>query len=284
MKLSPMSYTQIKWLILLIPTITVGIWEFIRHTPIMLRHLSMEAGNLLTPLIVFVITIVLVRKLFEMMEEMQKKLEEERATKVLLEEREKVARQLHDGIAQSLFLLSVKLNQWSAKEPHIEEQEQYQKVRKTVQHVNDDVRQSIFNLRDPSSIHPFPWIESLQQLVVGFQHETELHVRFQWGIAEEQLTIKEKIELYACIKESLMNVRKHAKANEVSIVGQSLENGWICTVEDNGVGFTHGDVTNNKGYGMEIMRDRSREMGWEIHWGQHDEKTTVKIQKVVKKQ
>lgn len=43
-----MSYKQIKWMILLIPTFTVGIWEYIRHQFLM-PYLSMDAGNWLTP-------------------------------------------------------------------------------------------------------------------------------------------------------------------------------------------------------------------------------------------
>ncbi|MGP3788041.1 hypothetical protein [Paenibacillus sp. 1A_MP2] len=44
-----MSYKQIKWMILLVPTFTVGLWEYIRHQFLM-PYLSMDAGNWLTPL------------------------------------------------------------------------------------------------------------------------------------------------------------------------------------------------------------------------------------------
>ncbi len=271
-----------KWLILLIPTFTVGLWEFIRHTPPMLSHVSMTTGNWLTAVIVLGVTILFVRKLFNRMEDLQKKLEEERAKKVMLEEREKIARQLHDGVAQSIFLLGVKMNQWEANEPHLIEHETYQKMRKTVQHMHEDVRQSIFNLRNPSTVHPSPWIESLQQLVSDIQQETGQSIRFQWDIPEEQLTSQEKIELYACVKEALMNIRKHAQADQVSIIAQSLEDGWVCTVEDNGVGFQEEDLSESQGYGMEIMQDRARKMGWQVGWQRQDNHTKVMIRKGLK--
>lgn len=274
-----LSYKQIKWLILLLPTVTVGLWEYVRHTPYMLKHLSMEAGNWLTPVIVFAVTIVFVRKLFKVLEDMQKKLEQEKASKAMLEEREKIARQLHDGIAQSLFLLSVKLNQLESKQPQLESQQQYQKVRKTVQHMHDDVRQSIFNLRHSSSISPFPWTESLHQLIHNFQEETGLSIQFEWNISEENLTAKEKIELFACIKEALMNVHKHASANNVVVRGSNIEKGWTCTVEDDGIGITPSEVTNKKGNGIEIMQDRAREMDWDISWQVNAGRTKVEISK-----
>jgi two-component system nitrate/nitrite sensor histidine kinase NarQ len=102
-----MSYKQIKWMILLIPTLTVGLWEYVRHQ-FLLPYISMNLGNWLTPVIVYVVSITLLTRLFLILERIQKELEHERAAKVALESREKLAKELHDGIAQSLFLLSVK--------------------------------------------------------------------------------------------------------------------------------------------------------------------------------
>lgn len=62
-----MSYKQIKWMILLIPTITVGLWEYIRHQFLM-PYLSMDAGNWLTPVIVYLVSVTLLSRLFLMLE------------------------------------------------------------------------------------------------------------------------------------------------------------------------------------------------------------------------
>lgn len=287
MSSNTMSYKQIKWLILVIPTVAVGLWEYVRHTPFMLGHLSMVAGHWLTPVIVFAVTVIFVRKLFLLLEETHRKLEEEKARKAMLEEREKMARELHDGLAQSLFLLSVRLNQWEVKDPDIVNQEHYQKIRKTIQHIHEDVRQSIFNLRHAADAHPSPWMESLQQFIAGLRQETGLRVTFDWNIPEEKLSSKEKVELYACIKEALMNIRKHAQASQAAIRGHLLgDDQWICYVEDDGIGFAEaaerGSDEQNAavkgGYGMEIMRDRAKEMNWKINWQRIDGMTRVTIQ------
>ncbi|WP_442435751.1 histidine kinase [Paenibacillus peoriae] len=68
----------------------------------------MDLGNWLTPVLVYVVSITLLTQLFRILEKIQKELEIERSEKAVLEAREQLARELHDGIAQSLFLLSVK--------------------------------------------------------------------------------------------------------------------------------------------------------------------------------
>jgi len=100
------SYKQIKWLILIIPTLTIGLWEYVRHE-FLLPYISMELGNVLAPIIVFLVTILFLTQLFDILERNQKELERAKALQAALEEREKIARELHDGIAQSLFLINV---------------------------------------------------------------------------------------------------------------------------------------------------------------------------------
>lgn len=51
-----MSYKWLKWLILWIPTVAIGLWEYLRHT-LLLPFISMELGNLHAPVFVFLITI-----------------------------------------------------------------------------------------------------------------------------------------------------------------------------------------------------------------------------------
>jgi two-component system, NarL family, nitrate/nitrite sensor histidine kinase NarQ len=291
-----MSYKQVKWLILLIPTITVGLWEYVRHMPVMLRHLSMEAGNWLTPVIVLVVTLLLVRRLFSYLEQMQQQLQQERAAKVMLEERENIARQLHDGIAQSIFLLSVKMNQLEKQNKQIEEQEDYLKLKKTLQHMHEDVRQAIFNLRHPDDVHTLPWTNSLQKLVDDFKQETDIDVTYDWKLSEHRLSAKEKVELYACLREIFMNVRKHAHASRLWIYAGETEDGWMCKVADDGIGPGEGpeeqsdrrhavgsstdsavSKVKKNGFGIDIMRDRAHEMGWCLRMYREQGRTVVHI-------
>lgn len=90
-----MKYKQIKWLILTIPTITIALWEYIRHK-FLLSYISMDMGNILSPILVFIVTLVFLRHLFSILEKIQEELRQEKTKKAALIEREKLARELHD--------------------------------------------------------------------------------------------------------------------------------------------------------------------------------------------
>ncbi|MEK4451151.1 histidine kinase [Paenibacillus sp. FSL L8-0506] len=84
-----------------------------RHQFLM-PYISMDLGNYLTPVLVFLFTLVLLVPMFSLMERNQRELEQERALKEAMKAREGLAKELHDGMAQSLFLLSVKIDRLEA--------------------------------------------------------------------------------------------------------------------------------------------------------------------------
>lgn len=273
-----LSYKQIKWLILLLPSLIILIWEELRHTVQLLHYIPMNVGNWLTPLIVLVLTLAVAGKLFQLLERIQKQLEEERSKKMILEEREKIARQLHDGIAQSIFLLSVKLNKVETHLAQSVPHDELQKVKKTVKHIHQDIRQSIFNLRNLSEEKELPWTVSIYDLVSHFKEESNINIKFRWGIQEEELSAKEKIELYACVRESVINAQKHAQCTDILIEARSESDGWSCIIEDNGIGFRDNKEINNKdSHGIDIMRDRANEMNWDFQLKRINDKTRVEI-------
>lgn len=272
-----MTYRQIKWLILLIPTLASATWEYVRHE-YLLPYISMGLGNILSPVIVFLVTMLVVVKLFKLLEQMKEDLEKEKAHKSILEEREKLSRELHDSIAQTLFLLSVKMNKLEKNESQLKNLDLYQNVKKTVKHVHEDVRQAIFKLRHSSNENSLPWSETLEALIDNFKEETNNNIHVDWNLDDSSLTPKEKIELYACIKEALINIRKHANSHEVWITLIDTKDGWLCSIEDDGIGFDPALISKGK-YGLEIMKDRAKEMGWVLDVTRNNGKTKVQIKK-----
>jgi len=152
------SYKQIKWLILIIPTLTIGLWEYVRHE-FLLPYISMELGNVLAPIIVFLVTILFLTQLFDILERNQKELERAKALQAALEEREKIARELHDGIAQSLFLINVQVDRIAQSGQT--DDELIRKLKQNVHHANAYVRQAIANLREPAESDRIPWMQSV---------------------------------------------------------------------------------------------------------------------------
>ncbi|WP_179030681.1 sensor histidine kinase [Paenibacillus kribbensis] len=274
-----MTYKQIKWMILFVPTLTVGAWEYVRHQ-FLLSYISMNVGNWLTPVILYLVSVTLLTKLFRMLERIQMELQHERAAKAAFEAREELARELHDGIAQSLFLLSVKVDRLE----HNGDQGQYRqdiyKIRKTVHEVNRYVRQAIANLRfDPTPGEMLATNESLDYKVRQMIHEIPVHVDIQWTIPDAALTPKEKIELLACIREAVVNIEKHSGASKGWITGEGDQDQWKVIVKDNGKGLTADPFQFKDRYGLNIMKERAEDMNWTLRLLSDSSYTTVEISK-----
>ncbi|MEW9052590.1 MAG: histidine kinase [Neobacillus sp.] len=272
-----MKYTQIKWLILILPTVTIAAWEYIRHE-FLLSYISMEMGNVLAPLLVFIVTLVFLRHLFTILERIQEELRWEKTKQAALIEREKLARELHDGIAQSLFLLSVKMNKFGRKN-QLEKDPDFQKIMQTLQHVHEDTRQAITNLKYLPNEEVFSWTETIYQYVTELKNQHLVDIHLEWGIREDTLSTKEKVELFACIKEAVINVIKHAKTNQIWIISKELSSGWSCQIKDEGIGFTDETLQTSKGYGLQIIKGRAKDMDWEFSLKRNNHETIIELKK-----
>lgn len=260
-----MEYKKIQWLILIIPTITIAAWEYTRHT-LLLPYLSMGLGNFLAPIIVLLVTLTLVRKLMRMLEQSHESLQRERAGKAALVEREQLARELHDGISQSLFLLAVKIDRLEQEVDVTARQTIVGQLRSTVRRIYDDVRQSITNLRQEPSPEQLPWLQPLMEVVQQLK-ANGVTVDLQWKLRDEMLDHRQKVELMAIVREALLNCGKHAQASQVIITAlPQVVGGFYCLIQDNGAGATADMLSRHGCYGVKMMQERAMEQGWTLQF------------------
>ncbi|KAA1191056.1 sensor histidine kinase [Paenibacillus sp. B2(2019)] len=267
-------------MILLLPTLMVGIWEIVRHQFLM-PYISMDLGNYLTPVLVFLVSLVLLVPLFSLMERNQRELEQERALKDAMKAREGLAKELHDGMAQSLFLLSVKIDRLEASRKNGEvSEENVDQIKKTVHEVNRYVRQAIANLKIPvSEQSSFSLEQSVKDQLAQMANEIMIEASLEWSLQDDALSPSEKSELLSCIREAIINVRKHTRAGLVSITGAGDEKNWRVVVTDNGEGFQHDPFEVSGSYGLQIMKERVEGMGWKLRLTSGDTGTQVEITK-----
>jgi two-component system nitrate/nitrite sensor histidine kinase NarQ len=273
-----MSYKQIKWMILLIPTLTVGLWEYIRHQFLM-PYLSMDAGNWLTPVIVYLVSVTLLSRLFRMLEGARAALEQERASKTALEARDQLARELHDGISQSLFLLSVKTDKAGRSLAGTNHEQDIREIQKTVHEVNTYVRQAIAQLRYVPSPAADPKAIALQAQVESIVSDTVPEANLEWDLTEISFSAKEQVELLACIREALLNVRKHAQATKVEVRAENNASRWSVHICDNGIGIPGDPMMLKDRYGLRITKERAEQMGWEFLLNSKPGHTQITIRK-----
>ncbi|MWV43248.1 two-component sensor histidine kinase [Paenibacillus sp. HJL G12] len=273
-----MSYKQIKWMILFVPTLTVGLWEYVRHT-LLMPYLSMEAGNFLTPVFVFLISMTLLSQLFYRLEQVQEELNKERAENAALAARDLLARELHDGIAQSLFLLSVKMDRAEARQKNTRERSDMEEMRKLVHEVNRYVRQAIANLRFPAQTDEKEYEDSIKSRIEHTAMEAFIHPDLVWTIPDQSFTAKEKVELLACIREALLNIQKHAHADRVWVTGSGNEDAWTVRIDDNGRGTELDPFQLKDRYGLRIMKERAQELKWRVDFISMPKGSRVEIRK-----
>lgn len=188
-------------------------------------------------------------------------------------ERRRVARELHDTIAQKLGYLGLKLktlkNSPSLDEPialHLEEAEE------VLKETYEDVRQSI-------DILSLELGEDLRKLladyVTNFQRRTDIQAEFVSPPSLPKLPLATKLQLLRILQEALNNVWKHADASQVWV---KLEAGRVIelSIRDNGQGISSSHLNGHHGLG--IMRERARSLGGRLEiTSRPGEGTEVKV-------
>jgi two-component system sensor histidine kinase DegS len=179
------------------------------------------------------------------------------------EERQRIAREIHDGPAQSMAnaVLKAEICERLIDIDVQKVREELGKLKSVVKDSLRDVRNIIYNLR-PMSLDDLGLIPTLQKYTDSFREESGLFVNFrtQGTICEINSTIS--LAVFRIIQESISNIKKHAQAKHISIGLQFLEDkSLIIHVSDDGKGF---DVEAQKakvkeassGFGMTSMKER----------------------------
>src|SRR5699024_1142163 len=139
--------------------------------------------------------------------------------------------------------------------------------------IHDYVRTGIENLRQPV-VDEVDFIQKIKDEIHSFQSETDIDVKTVIEIDEQCLTIEEKRELISCIKEALINVRKHAKASEVTVKAQISESQKEIEIKDNGDDFQIEKHLVGH-FRIRIMQESCQRINWNFSIERKKEKTLV---------
>ena len=181
-------------------------------------------------------------------------------TAVLEEDRARIARDLHDSVAQTLYFLALKSDLLRNKLTVNDESEaELREMGQTARKVIRDVRRTIYALR------PLDWSEtgflpSLRQFIRGFAEQ----IGWQVAIGFQDINVSPTQEpiVFRLVQESLNNVAKHAEANQVWINLAPSEDGrWLTLIiRDDGCGFDIATISGH-GFGLSQMRSRVESFG-----------------------
>lgn len=175
------------------------------------------------------------------------------------EERQRIARELHDDVTQRLAVLAVEISALTrsdsseaSRQGHIEH------LRKAAAQLAEDVHNFAYRLH-PSLLEHLGLEAAIRDQVDDFIRRTGLKVQYMQRKVPQSLPLSVATCLYRVTQESLQNVLKHAEASDVLIRLLGTATGVGVCIRDNGKGFIHEPAGSaSRGLGLISMEERVR--------------------------
>jgi PAS domain S-box-containing protein len=192
-----------------------------------------------------------------------------RIVEVQEEERQRIARELHDDICQRLTATKLHVDAMEGQVPKSGKPllKKLRLVRKQLGNSVREVRRISANLR-PSALDDLGPVAALQLLCREFEEEHDIKVRFVSRHVEEALIDKNvEITIYRVAQEALSNILKHASANEALVTLTFQEGKLTLLIKDDGKGFNAAKEMNRKGrrgFGLVDIKERVELIGGSV--------------------
>lgn len=183
----------------------------------------------------------------------------------LIAERQSIANEIHDSLAQSLAYTRIRtslllesirtLNAGMVTKYAHDIDDALENSQKTVRELITDFRCSV----DPSGL-----LHALQAIAEEFRHRNDIELEYINLVANLELPLEYEIQVSHIVQEALVNIATHSGATHARMVVDLSDNYYVFTIDDNGSGgCTFTPVEGH--YGMRIMRERAQRIGGEIN-------------------
>ena len=179
-----------------------------------------------------------------------------RALRVQEGERQRVARELHDEVGQTLTGVMLQVEGLAARIPEAL-REDLDELRETARGGAEDVRRIVRSLR-PEALEDLGLSSALAALATAFHEQAGVRVerRLEAGLA---LSAEQELVVYRVAQEAFTNVARHAAATRVEILLRRAGAGVLLMVRDDGVGLR--PPANGASHGIRGMRERAMLIG-----------------------
>jgi len=182
----------------------------------------------------------------------------------IIEERRRIAREIHDGVAQSLSYLNLKTKSVSdllTSKDTVQALTELNEIREVVQDTYEDIRESIDQLS--TEIRSISILTALGNYVQEFSSNNGIPVEFNVSKPFAQLSPVVELQLLRIAQEALTNVRRHAMASGVELTLNNSGDEVEMIVKDDGKGFKLEELEKyTPGYhGLNIIKERAEGLG-----------------------
>ena len=173
-----------------------------------------------------------------------------------LTERQRLARDIHDTLAQHFTSIIMHLSAAKYSNPEA--------VQSDVQQAEDAAREGLHEIRrivwdmQPEQIEKASLVEAVEALAARWSAETSVLVKVRVTGAPRSLPSSAETALLRISQEAMHNITKHARAKNVNITFSFMEDLFAMDIADDGLGFD--PSKNSNGFGLKTMRDRIEEL------------------------
>jgi signal transduction histidine kinase len=182
---------------------------------------------------------------------------DEKEALAALEERARIAREIHDGIAQSIYMLSLNLEKAADLAPSTESGSGLRGLVGLAKASLLEVRQYIFDLK-PLLAGESGLVEALRGQVKEFSAVSGVPVEVSVSGSERRLPMEASATMYRIAQEALANAFRHAEASHIGMHISFASDSVSLRVSDDGLGFTN---DREGGNGLRNMRQRAERLG-----------------------
>jgi len=185
----------------------------------------------------------------------------------VVEERQRIGMDLHDGVIQSIYAVGLTLEYVRAQLADGEVAEAEGRLAGAIDSLNAtirDIRTYILDLR-PRRFQGDNLITALERLLSEFKANTLIAVTFSADAqADQWLTSEARVALFHIAQEALSNAAKHSRASRLEVQLVNEPEAIALSLTDNGRGFVASQVEQRMGHGLINMRERARALGGQL--------------------
>lgn len=188
-------------------------------------------------------------------------LNEETVKQIVEEERQRLARELHDSVSQQLFAASMMLSALKSANHAEQISKQLNLLEKMLHESQLEMRALLLHLR-PVGLKNKTLEQGLIQLIKELKQKIPLNINADI----EEIKLEKGVEdhLFRIAQESISNTLRHAKAEHITIELFRAGNRVILRVTDDGLGFDINQIDDTR-YGLHTMKERALEIGGTCH-------------------
>lgn len=192
----------------------------------------------------------------------------------LMNERQLVANEVHDSLAQTLAYVNARmaLLQGALQNADAQLGAKYaDDVQQAVELAYAELRELLAEFR--SRMHPLGLLHALRELVSNFRERSDIGLDFENRIADPDFPVEQEAQIYRIVQEALANVMRHSGAAQARLTMELRGDEYQFTVEDDGMGFfTLGQGPGVRDeqrrlrhhLGLDIMRERAQQLNGAI--------------------